>query len=123
MPIAIVTGAGGLVGAESSAFLCEEGFRVLGVENDMRACFFGPEASTAGQVRRLVEAYDAFKHVERDIRDAEAIEGLFARHGAQIELVVHAAAQPSHDWAAGDPVTDFAINASGTLTLLEATRR
>ena len=121
MPVAVVTGSGGLVGAESSARLCELGFDVLGVENDLRARFFGEAASTGRQTRRLVDGYETFHAVELDIRDADGIGRLFAKH--RPELVVHAAAQPSHDWAASDPVTDFTVNANGTLNLLEATRR
>ncbi len=121
MPVAVVTGSGGLVGAESSARLCELGFDVLGVENDLRAQFFGEAASTARQTRRLIESYDAFHAVDLDIRDADGIDALFRKHTP--ELVIHAAAQPSHDWAASDPVTDFAVNANGTLNLLEAARR
>jgi CDP-paratose 2-epimerase len=120
MPTAIVTGAGGLVGAESSAYLCEQGFDVIGVENDMRAAFFGPEASTASQVEHLAKSYDGFRHVDADIRDTAAVDALFT---PQVELVIHAAAQPSHDWAASDPPWDFTVNANGTLALLEATRK
>jgi CDP-paratose 2-epimerase len=120
VPTAVVTGSGGLVGAESSARLCELGFDVLGIENDMRAQFFGEGASTARQTRKLVESYHSFHAVDLDIRDADGVDRLFAQH--RPELVIHAAAQPSHDWAAGDPVTDFTVNANGTLNLLEATR-
>jgi CDP-paratose 2-epimerase len=120
---AVVTGAGGLVGAEAAAYFCLAGYEVLGLENDMRATFFGPGASTMPQLSRLVETYDSFRHVHADIRDGDAVDRLFAQEGHRIELVVHAAAQPSHDWAAGDPLTDFSVNAEGTLVLLEATRR
>ena len=123
MPTAVVTGAGGLIGAETSAALCERGFDVLGVESDMRAVFFGPSASTAHQTQALVERYDSFRHVDVDIRDTDGIDALFAEHGKRIELVVHTAAQPSHDWAAQEPHTDFTVNANGTLNLLEGTRR
>jgi CDP-paratose 2-epimerase len=120
---AVVSGAGGLIGAESSAFLCEQGFDVIGIENDLRAQFFGPGASTVRQVQHLRATYESFRHVESDIRDSEAVDRLFSSEGGRIELVVHTAAQPSHDWAAGDPATDFTVNANGTLALLEATRR
>jgi CDP-paratose 2-epimerase len=124
MPLAIVTGSGGLVGSESVAHLVETGFDVVGVENDMRAYFFGPSASTKPQTQRLLESYpEAFRSHELEIRDAEAIDGLFAEHAQDLELVIHTAAQPSHDWAASEPQTDFTINANGTLNLLEATRR
>ena len=89
----------------------------------MRARFFGPEASTAHMSAQLVERYPlVFKQEELDIRDADGVDRLFSRHARDIELVVHTAAQPSHDWAANDPQTDFAINAGGTLNLLEAAR-
>jgi CDP-paratose 2-epimerase len=123
MPTAIVTGSGGLVGSESVRHLVRAGHRVVGVENDMRARFFGPDASTQGTTDALAEQLDEFESVELDIRDADGVDSLFARHAADLEIVIHAAAQPSHDWAAGDPQTDFTINANGTLALLEAARR
>lgn len=123
MPTALVTGAGGLIGAETAAALCERGFDVLGIESDMRAVFFGPSASTARQTQQLVETYDSFRLAGVDIRDDEGIQQLFAEHGPRIELIVHTAAQPSHDWAAKDPHTDFTVNANGTLNMLEGARR
>jgi CDP-paratose 2-epimerase len=89
----------------------------------MRAAFFGPDASTRPVTERLVDTLDGFTSLDTDIRDADAVERAFAEHRGQIEVVVHAAAQPSHDWAASDPPTDFGVNAAGTLNLLEATRR
>jgi CDP-paratose 2-epimerase len=124
MALAIVTGSGGLVGSESVAYLIEAGFGVLGIENDMRAYFFGPSASTSAVTKRLLRMYgDEFRCVDVDIRDADAVDRLFAASGQQLELVIHTAAQPSHDWAASEPLTDFGVNATGTLNLLEATRR
>jgi len=120
---AIVTGAGGLVGSESAAYFAESGLDVLGIENDMRARFFGPAASTRPQVERLVDDYPDMRIVDTDIRDPDAIGALFRAEGGRIELVIHTAAQPSHDWAAGEPLLDFAVNANGTLNLLEAARR
>jgi CDP-paratose 2-epimerase len=123
MPTAIVTGSGGLIGSESVARFVELGLDVVGLENDMRASFFGLEASTARTTDSLLARYpEAFRSLAIDIRDREAVERVFADAG-QIELVIHAAAQPSHDWAASDPHTDFEVNALGTLNLLEATRR
>ncbi len=122
MPIAIVTGSGGLIGSESVRFFAEQGFDVIGVENDMRARFFGTEASTTPTSVRLAEEVDGFHWEQRDIRDAEGVTRLFARHARDIELIVHTAAQPSHDWAASDPQTDFTVNANGTLNLLQAAR-
>jgi CDP-paratose 2-epimerase len=124
MPIAIVTGSGGLVGSESASHFARAGYDVVGLENDMRARFFGPDASTQPTTDRLIaELGDSFRGLALDIRDREAVEQVFARHGSQIELVIHTAAQPSHDWAASDPQTDFGVNANGTLNLLDATRR
>ncbi len=95
---------------------------MVGIENDMRASFFGPEASTAHVTERLLAEHPEFRSESVDIRDRDAVERIFRERAGQIELVVHTAAQPSHDWAASDPQTDFGVNANGTLNLLEATR-
>jgi CDP-paratose 2-epimerase len=124
MTRAIVTGSGGLIGSESVRHLVETGHEVVGIENDMRSVFFGPSASTASTTDRLLSTYEgSFRSLELDIRDSDGIERAFADHAADLELVIHTAAQPSHDWAASDPQTDFSVNANGTLNLLEATRR
>jgi CDP-paratose 2-epimerase len=124
MPVAIITGSGGLIGSESVRHFIELGFDVVGLENDMRARFFGEDASTAHTTDALVERYnDEFSSLEIDIRDADGVSRIFAERASEIELVIHTAAQPSHDWAASDPQTDFGVNANGTLNLLEATRR
>jgi CDP-paratose 2-epimerase len=123
MPVAIITGAGGLIGSEAVEHFIREGFDVVGIENDMRASFFGPESSTSHVTQRLIEAHPGeFRWENADIRDAEAVDRIFRERAGQIELVVHTAAQPSHDWAASDPQTDFGVNANGTLNLLEAAR-
>jgi CDP-paratose 2-epimerase len=123
MPVAIITGAGGLIGSEAVDFFVEEGFDVVGIENDMRARFFGPESSTSHVTQRLVEAYPTqFRWENADIRDAGEIDRIFRENASKIELVVHTAAQPSHDWAASEPQTDFGVNANGTLNMLEAAR-
>jgi CDP-paratose 2-epimerase len=119
----VVSGSGGLIGSESVRHLVESGWDVIGLENDLRAQFFGPEASTAEVSRELVERHPEFRWLEVDIRDADAVDRAFSSEGGRIKLVIHTAAQPSHDWAAQDPQTDFAVNANGTLNLLEATRR
>ena len=124
MGTAIVTGSGGLIGSESVSYLVQAGFDVVGIENDMRARFFGPEASTWRTTERLArELGSSFRSLELDIRDADGIDRIFAEHNSSLELVIHAAAQPSHDWAASDPQTDFGVNANGTLNLLQASRR
>jgi CDP-paratose 2-epimerase len=122
MPIAIVTGSGGLIGSESARYFAEQGFDVIGIDNDMRARFFGPEASTRHVSARLEAELDGFRTLDLDVRDADGVARVFARHAKAVELVVHTAAQPSHDWAAGDPHTDFTVNANGTLNLLEGAR-
>ncbi|HXV06121.1 MAG TPA: NAD-dependent epimerase/dehydratase family protein, partial [Solirubrobacterales bacterium] len=123
MAKAIVTGSGGLIGSEAATRLVEAGYDVVGIENDTRATLFGPDASTSHVTERLVRELGAFRSVELDIRDAAGVDRVFAEADGDIELVIHTAAQPSHDWAARDPQTDFGINANGTLNLLEATRR
>ncbi len=122
MSLAIVTGSGGLVGAETARFFAGQGFEVAGIDNDMRAQLFGAEASTAWQVERL-KALAGYTHHAVDIRDADGISRIFAGAGRQIAAVIHCAAQPSHDWAVKDPIADFTINANGTQNLLEATRK
>ncbi len=123
MPTAIVTGSGGLIGSESVARFVALGYDVVGLENDMRARLFGAEASTAHMTETLRRRFgDSFRSLDVDIRDRAAVERVFAEHASTIELVIHTAAQPSHDWAASDPHADFEINALGTLNVLEATR-
>lgn len=123
MPTVIVTGSGGLIGSEAVSHFVRAGFDVVGIENDQRARFFGPEASTARSTQRLLAEHPgAFRSEELDIRDREGVSALFRRLRGSLELIVHTAAQPSHDWAASDPHTDFGVNAVGTLNLLQATR-
>jgi CDP-paratose 2-epimerase len=106
------------------AHFAEAGLDVVGLDNDMRRYFFGEEASTAWQVARLRRAFPRrFRLEALDIRATEAVDRLFADLGRRLVLVIHCAAQPSHDWAAREPLTDFTVNANGTLSLLEATRR
>jgi CDP-paratose 2-epimerase len=123
MSLVVVTGSGGLVGSEAARLFAERGWDVVGIDNDMRRTFFGPEASTAANRARLETDLPGYRHASIDIRDRAALEGLFAELGGAIGAVIHAAAQPSHDWAARDPQVDFAVNAVGTLNLLEAARR
>jgi len=120
--VGIVTGSGGLVGAESVRWLVREGLDVIGIENDMRSRFFGADASTRPTSERLLAEFGELRVVDLDIRNADGLMKLFAEHSGRIEAVVHAASQPSHDWAAADPQTDFTVNANGTLNLLEAAR-
>ena len=124
MSVAIITGSAGLVGSTAAEYFCFLGFDVVGIDNDMRGKLFGEESSTAWQRCRLEERLGRqYTHADLDVRDGDGFARIFARYRGAIELVIHSAAQPSHDWAAKDPQTDFTINANGTLNLLETSRR
>jgi CDP-paratose 2-epimerase len=124
MAIVLVTGSAGLIGSESVRFFCERGFTVAGIDNNMRQVFFGEDASTEWNRQKLLKDYGSqYIHHSVDIRDDEAISSIFKEYGSDIALIIHTAAQPSHDWAAKDPYMDFSVNANGTLVLLENTRK
>jgi CDP-paratose 2-epimerase len=121
--VAIVTGSAGLIGSESARAFASLGLHIVGIDNDMRRVFFGEEASTRWNAERLgVELGTAYSHANLDIRDRDGLTRIFQRYRKDISLVIHTAAQPSHDWAARDPIMDFEINAAGTLNMLELTR-
>ena len=122
MSVAIVTGSAGLVGSEAVRYFARLGMDVVGIDNDMRAAFFGADASTQWNRSRLEREVPSYRHVDADIRDVETISGIFREHQGSISLVIHSAAQPSHDWAAGNPAVDLTVNMNGTSTMLEATR-
>ena len=122
METVIITGSSGLIGSEAVRFFSERGMRVIGVDNDMRKKFFGDEASTEWNRMQLEDEFPDFLHYSLDIRSEQEMGGLFGEYEKEINLVIHAAAQPSHDWAAKDPITDFSVNANGTLVLLEIVR-
>jgi CDP-paratose 2-epimerase len=122
--VALVTGSAGLIGSSSCRRLHDElGLHVVGIDNDLRAWFFGEGASTAPVRASLEERLDRYTHLDLDIRDVDGLDRVFATYGTDIEIIVHTAAQPSHDWAARDPATDFGVNATGTLNLLERWRQ
>jgi CDP-paratose 2-epimerase len=123
MSIAVVTGSAGLIGSETCRKFHREGLDIIGIDNDMRAQLFGRDASTARTKYALLSTLKNYRHEDLDIRDESGIDGMFSRVGRDVSIVVHTAAQPSHDWAARDPKTDFGVNAFGTLNLLEAVRR
>ena len=124
MSIVLVTGSAGLIGSESVRFFCDRGFTVVGIDNNMRQVFFGADASTEWNRDRLLNDYgDKYIHHNVDIRDHNAVSQIFKTYSKDISLIIHTAAQPSHDWAASDPYTDFTVNANGTLVLLENTRQ
>jgi len=121
--IAIITGSAGLIGSESALFFADSGFDIVGIDNNMRAYFFGDEASTLWNRQLIIDRIGkSYRHFDKDIRDREFVLELFKEYGSDIKIIIHTAAQPSHDWAALEPFTDFTINANGTLNLLEATR-
>ncbi len=123
MSIALITGSAGLVGSEATRHFAKRGMDIVGVDNDMRSVFFGSEASTSWMARDLAQTLPNYVHSSVDIRDQSEIFNIFRRYGPEIKLVIHTAAQPSHDWAAREPLTDFQVNALGTLNMLEATRQ
>jgi CDP-paratose 2-epimerase len=123
MSIALITGSAGLIGSETCRWFHAQGFDIAGLDNDLRAWFFGPQASTARTRAQLETSLPRYRHYAIDIRDAEPLREVFKRQGKAIKIVVHTAAQPSHDWAARDPLADFGVNALGTLNLLECTRQ
>jgi CDP-paratose 2-epimerase len=118
---ALITGSAGLIGSEAVRFFSEKGFSVIGIDNDMRKSFFGEEATTLWNRNLLIQTMPSYAHIDIDIRDKIKVEKIFENN--KFDIVIHAAAQPSHDWAASDPEADFTINANGTLVLLEAFRK
>ena len=124
MTTVLVTGSAGLIGSETVHYFAGLGFDIVGIDNDLRSHFFGPGASTSWNRDLLKEKYGTrYRHYDVDIRDRAAVENIFREYQSELVLVVHTAAQPSHDWAASDPHLDFTVNANGTLVLLEATRQ
>lgn len=121
MKKALITGSGGLIGSESVRFFAKKGFEIHGVDNDMRQYFFGPEASTKWSVKEIKKNTPKYRHYNVDIRDNSKIEKIFKKN--KFDLIIHTAAQPSHDWAAKEPFTDFSVNANGTHVLLENFRK
>jgi CDP-paratose 2-epimerase len=123
MSVAVVTGSSGLIGSETAKFLHEKGLDVVGIDNNFRKYFFGPDGSTEWNTAELRQSLKRFTHFPIDVRDQGAVDKVFSELNKDISLVIHTAAQPSHDWAAKEPFTDFSINANGSLVMLEATRR
>jgi CDP-paratose 2-epimerase len=123
MSVIMVTGSCGLIGSETVSFFAEKGFDVVGIDNNMRKSFFGADGSILWNKKRLQKLHKNYRHYFLDIRDQGRINPIFKKFNKDIVLIVHAAAQPSHDWAAKDPAVDFGINAQGTLVMLEALRK
>jgi CDP-paratose 2-epimerase len=122
MKIAIITGSAGLIGSEAVHFFSSRFDIIIGIDNNYRAYFFGDNASTEWNRLKLENEIQNYKHYDVDIREYTALEKIFKEYGKDIKLIVHTAAQPSHDWAAKEPLTDFTVNANGTMNLLELTR-
>jgi CDP-paratose 2-epimerase len=122
MSVAIVTGSSGLVGSETAQFFHQQGLEVVGLDNNMREYFFGTDGSTSWNTQRLKQTLSNFTHYPTDIRNQAEVLGIFKKYGRNISVIIHTAAQPSHDWAAREPLVDFTVNANGTLILLEAMR-
>src|SRR5690606_25397242 len=121
--VALVTGSAGLIGSEAARHFAGLGLDVVGVDNDLRRYFFGEDGSTGWSLRRLVrDLGGSYTHFDTDIRDRDGLEQIFKKYGSDIAVVIHTAAQPSHDWAAKEPFTDFDVNAVGTLNVLENAR-
>lgn len=123
MDIAMVTGSAGLIGSEAVKFFAKQSFRTVGIDNNLREYFFGPDGSTVWNRRQLEETIPSYSHEYADIRNPQQMERIFSELGRDVKVIIHAAAQPSHDWAAREPFTDFTVNANGTLVLLEMTRK
>ncbi len=123
MEVVVITGASGLIGSEAVSFFKDKFDLIVGVDNNLRSYFFGKDASTEETKKNIIETVENYKHYDTDIRDLEKLENVFAEYGASIRLIIHTAAQPSHDWAAKEPFTDFGVNAMGTLNMLELTRK
>ena len=123
MSIVIITGSSGLVGSESVNFFCRKGFDVIGIDNNLREFFFGKDGSTIWVKKRLIKKHKKFKHHNVDIRNTNGLKKIFKRYKKNISLVIHCAAQPSHDYGKNYPFLDFNVNATGTLNLLELTKK
>jgi CDP-paratose 2-epimerase len=122
MDIAVVTGSAGLIGSEAVAFFADKFDLIIGIDNNLRQYFFGKDGSTDWNKNRLEHLFENYKHFPIDIREVTELESIFKEYGTDIKLILHTAAQPSHDWAAKEPFTDFSVNANGTLNMLEMNR-
>ena len=122
MSIALVTGSCGLVGSESAYFFSKKGFDILGIDNNARKFFFGKDGDISWVKKKLKKDLRNYKHADLDIKNYKTLSKIFKKYKKSIKVIIHAAAQPSHDWAKNKPFVDFEINAAGTLNLLELTK-
>jgi len=118
----LITGSDGLIGSEAVEFYSKKGYTIIGIDNNSRKKFFGKDASVLWNRKILKDRFPNYNHINLDIRNEKEINKIFEEHKNNIKLIIHAAAQPSHDWAATNPILDFQVNAMGTQILLEATR-
>ena len=123
MSVVMITGSTGLVGSEAVKFFCEKGFDVVGVDNNLRKFFFGKDGSTSWVKNRLIKNYKNFRNYETDIRNLNKLDKIFNKYKKNISILIHCAAQPSHDYGKNYPIIDFNVNATGTLNLLELTKK
>tara|TARA_Y100000590_G_scaffold12585_1_gene15317 strand:- start:1862 stop:2911 length:1050 start_codon:yes stop_codon:yes gene_type:complete len=123
MSIALITGSSGLIGSESVNFFLDKGFEVIGIDNNLRKFFFGKDGSTSWVRNQLIKKSHNYKHFNIDIRNYEKLEKIFKKYKKKILTIIHCAAQPSHDYSKNFPFIDFNVNASGTLNLLELTKK
>jgi CDP-paratose 2-epimerase len=124
MKIALITGSCGLVGSESVDFFIKKNFHVIGIDNNLRKFFFGKDGSTLWLKKKLKKKYkNKYQHINVDIRNYKKLDLIFKKYKKKIKIIIHAAAQPSHDWAASNPSIDFSVNATGTLNLLQLTKK
>ena len=121
MSIALITGSCGLVGSESALFFSKKGFEIVGIDNNTRKYLFGKDGDISWIKKKLKNSIKNYNHLNLDIRNYSSIEKIFKRYKKKISVIIHCAAQPSHDWAKNKPFIDFDINAKGTLNLLELT--
>ena len=122
MNIALITGSCGLVGSEASLYFAKKGFKILGIDNNTRKFFFGKDGDISWIKKKLKKDLKDYNHFDIDIRNYHSLKKIFNKYKKKIKVIIHAAAQPSHDWAKDKPFIDFDINAKGTLNLLELTK-
>ncbi len=122
MSVVLITGSTGLVGSESVNFFSKKGFDVIGIDNNLRKFFFGSDGDTSWIRKKLLKKNNNYNHYNVDIRNYESLKKIFKKYRNKIKLIIHSAAQPSHDWAKNFPLIDFDVNAKGTLNMLDLTR-
>ncbi len=122
MKVIIITGSCGLIGSESVKFFSKKKYLIVGIDNNFRRYFFGKDGNTNWQLSNLKKIKN-YIHYSYDIRNFKKLKTIFKKYNKRIASIIHCAAQPSHDWAAKEPLTDFSINATGTLNLLELTKQ